>query len=993
MMRRPGRLRLGLGSGSLLVVLIFSACSGHRSRPTAAPSEWVEGVKEPVISLNGVWKFTTTPPADFWRNEVTPDDWPKIDVPGECLMQGFEIRHDVGYPYKRKIDIPADFAGRRALLRFDGVYSYARVWVNGQFVRDHYGGFTTWDCDITDLVSPGESAWLTVEVTDRLDDISYGSGYAHHLIGGILRDVWLVALPPDHITHVNIETDWDPGTRDAILKIDAGAALQDSRGGRLLFSLIDESGRRVRVGPSTMNLLPSRPAGEISCRLKSALPWNAEHPHLYTLVARLRAGGRLVEESRRRIGFRRVEVSGNRLLVNGRAVKLRGACRHDVHPLLGRRTTREIDRRDVLLAREANINFIRTSHYPPSRAFLEFCDEYGIYVEEETAVCFVGTHRLLPEYLKVSFTQDDPAFTERYLGQLREMVGRDRNHPSVIIWSIGNENLYGSNFQKEYDWLKQADPTRPVMFSYPGKVPAGVRCHDILSLHYPSYAGDLEQYGIRAQGFSAGGAEPVIYDEWAHVPCYNATTLVEDPNVRNFWGESIKKFWDATFESEAVGGAIWGMIDDVFMLPGECVGYGEWGIIDGWRRRKPEFWHVKKAYSPVRVLATSLAVPAPGQPLAISVFNRFDHTSLDELTLRWTWLGRSHAEAALPAVPPHARGEIQLPGRTWRAGDSVLLQFFRGRRFIDEELVTLGAAPSSEIQLSDQNMGHLTVERQAAGWRVSGGDVAWLISGRTGLLEAARTGGPRLIKAGPYPYLRILEAQAAWNQYRFFETDPKTWKLAQVELIQDGGQVEVRTTGSMGRFPARLRYAIEPDGGLTVDFEIDGPPPGRPTGLGLSFDLDAPAWLEWRRKGLWSVYPDGHIGRLAGNVPLCSGAVPSYREEPAGGWASDAWDFFLQGLVPPAGGAALLSNDARGLKENILRLTLGFEDSPGRLSLLANGDQAARLKAAPDGGLRLVVLTAWDYPDIDWGNFSRPFKVADHRRGRVRLLIDQGRSP
>ena len=127
---------------------------------------------------------------------------------------------------------------------------------------------------------------------------------------------------------------------------------------------------------------------------------------------------------------------------------------------------------------------------------------------------------------------------------------------------------------------------------------------------------------------------PVIFDEWAHVPCYNAATIIEDPNVRNYWGESLKAFWDAAFESDAVGGAIWGMIDDVFMLPGSCAGYGEWGIIDGWRRRKPEFWHTKKAYSPVRVLATSIEPPPSGRPLAVPVHNRFDHTGLEE------WEGR-----------------------------------------------------------------------------------------------------------------------------------------------------------------------------------------------------------------------------------------------------------------------------------------------------------------------------------------------------------------
>ncbi len=971
----------------LIIILILAACSRNRSGRADAPAERVPGVRDPVVSLNGTWKFTTAPPPDFWLNEVTPDAWPSIEVPGECLMQGFEIRHDVGYPYKKKFDIPADFASRRIFVRFDGVYSYARVWVNGRFVRDHHGGFTTWECDITDLVSPGSPAWLTVEVTDRLDDISYGSGYAHHLIGGILRDVALVARPSDHITHVNVETEWDSSYREATLKISSGAAFEKAERGRLRFALLDKNGRRVRLGPSTIDLTRSRPEGELLCRVETPLPWDAEHPNLYTLVTRLMTGRKTIQESRQRIGFREVEVAGNKLLVNGRPVKLRGACRHDVHPLLGRRATRELDRRDVLLAKEANINFIRTSHYPPSRTFLEYCDEYGIYVEEETAVCFVGTHRLLPEYAKVSFTQDDPAYADRYLGQLREMVGRDRNHPSVIIWSVGNENLFGSNFQKEYDWVKAADPTRPVMFSYPGKVPPGVRATDILSLHYPVVTGDLEQYGIRSTGFSCGD-KPVIFDEWAHVPCYNSTTLTEDPNVRNFWGESLKAFWDAAFESDAVGGAIWGMIDDVFMLPGSCVGYGEWGIIDGWRRPKPEFWHTKKAYSPVRVPATSIDPPAPGQPLVVPVHNRFDHTRLDEVTFRWAWRGKSQA-GNLPAVEPHARGEILLPGRDWRAGDTVLLQFFRGRRFIDEELVSLGGMPASETNSSDKNAPLMAVDSGPHRWTVSDGKITYLIGRRTGLIEEARTGGKLLLAGGPYLYLRALKDQVAWNQYGFFDTDPQTWSAGKVEIEKTAaGTVEVRTTGRMNGLPVRLNYVLETAGGLAVDFDLDAAPEGRPMGLGLSFDLEEPSWLEWDRKALWTTYPDGHIGRPAGDVPLGPGAGESYREEPRGSWGLDCWDFFLQGLHPALKNARLLSNDARSLKENITRLSVGSETGPARLSVVADGDQAARLKVTPDGRYHLIVLTAWDYPDIDWGNLERPFKVAEHRRGRVRLRLE-----
>ena len=162
-----------------------------------------------MLSLNGTWKFTLSPPSEFWLNSSDPAAWPDASVPGELVMQGFRISRDVEYPYKRSVLIPADFKGKRIILRFDGVYSYARVWVNGVLVREHHGGFTSWDCDITNHVTPGQAAWITVGVTDRSDEISYGSNYAKHYMGGILRDVKLVALPSSHATRLQLETDLD----------------------------------------------------------------------------------------------------------------------------------------------------------------------------------------------------------------------------------------------------------------------------------------------------------------------------------------------------------------------------------------------------------------------------------------------------------------------------------------------------------------------------------------------------------------------------------------------------------------------------------------------------------------------------------------------------------------------------------------------------------------------------------------------------------------
>ncbi len=966
------------------ICLTLAGCSGGRTHYLSTAVDEVAGVENPLVSLNGTWKFTLTPPQDFWSEEVDPDGWEDIEVPGECLMQGFKIRHNVGYVYKKEIAVPADFAGRRIILRFDGVYSYARVWVNGHFVRDHHGGFTSWDCDITDFVAPGRNAGLTVEITDRDDEISYGSGYAHHLIGGILRDVSLLARPQDHLSHLHAETDLDVEYRNAVLRIDAGVNFHEAKSAEVVFSLSDQKGKRVRVDPSRLDLTKDGPAGELNIPIERPLLWDAEHPNLYFLAAELRIGGKMVQRRVQRIGFREVEIAENELLVNGLPVKLRGACRHDVHPLLGRRSTGDLDRRDALLAKEANFNFIRTSHYPPSRSFLEFCDEVGLYVEEEAAVCFVGTHRS-PEYHQKSFSQDDPSFSGRYLGQLEEMVERDRNHPCVIIWSIGNENLYGANFQEEYDWVKRADATRPVMFSYPGKVPAGTVGTDILSMHYPSSGGDLTQYGIVARDFSCGPV-PVIFDEWAHVSCYNTLTLGEDPNVRNYWGESIQSFWDRTFESNGVGGAIWGMVDEVFLLPEGPVGYGPWGIVDGWRRKKPEFWHTQKAYSPVRVLETEVLEFAAGQPLRIPVQNRFDHTNLGELEIRWSSGGKSRSMPG-PDIPPRRKGEMAIPAQNWKAGDSGLIQFFQDSRFIDEELIRLGESEPDRSAVRSA-AAELRVEEGEKGIRVSGANLAFLISRRTGMIEEAEIGGRSLLTAGPSLHLRWIREQTAGNPDEFAEGGPKSWTLEKMGWLRNSHGIEFKVTGRMKGLSVQINYLISHDGEVSTAFRLLDIPAGAPAEIGIAYELKDAAWIEWQRKGLWSTYPEGHIGRLSGRALLGGSAATAYRQEPADAWAMDVWDYFLQGIDRPEDSFAFLSNDARSLKEGIYSCSVGFEESPARVIVEAEADRAVRLKPAEDGRIQLIILSNWDYPDLGWGNRMRPFKLEENRTGRISIRLE-----
>ena len=357
----------------------------------------VGGVKRPVLSMNGTW--------DFRYSVNSP--WTSIRVPGEAAMQGYAIRHDQWFTYRRKMTVPADWQGKRVVLRFDGVYSHAKLRVNGTLVREHHGGFTRWETDITQHVKTGQTFTVEIDVEDRIDDISYASGYAHHPIGGILRDVSLMAMPENYVYDCGVETQLDTLYRDANLiysfEYDGRSAA------KLAVSLYDAAGRQVPIVKRRFAVKPGH--NVISIPVKNPLKWDAEHPNLYTFNTTLTAPGKSIMSTSQEVGFRDIKVVKDRLLVNGRQVKLRGACRHDINPFMGRGTTAEDDSLDARLFHEANMNFVRTSHYPPNERFLKFCDRYGIYVESETACCFVDTHR--QKNYAPGATQNDPAFTER----------------------------------------------------------------------------------------------------------------------------------------------------------------------------------------------------------------------------------------------------------------------------------------------------------------------------------------------------------------------------------------------------------------------------------------------------------------------------------------------------------------------------------------------------------------------------------------------------
>lgn len=939
----------------------------------------VEGVAKPVLSLDGTWQFRYAPKGR----------WEPVAVPGELAMQGYAIEHDRPYTYRRTFTVPADFAGRRVILRFDGVYSHARLAVNGSFVREHHGGFTRWETDVTELVRPGRRNELMLEVTDRLDDISYASGYAHHPVGGILRSVTLFALPESSIYDFRAETLLDADYRDALLKIGFEAlSVSDAE---VVYTLTDPSGAPCPLAESRFALREGANSHELPVR--QPLKWDAEHPNLYTLSVRILRGGRPVCGFERSIGFRDVRVDGDRLLVNGRPVKLRGACRHDIHPTLGRTTTAELDSLDAVLFKRANMNFVRTSHYPPTERFLNYCDRYGIYVESETSVCFVDTWR--QKNYAPGNTQDSAEFAPRYLGACREMVKAFRTHPSVVLWSIGNESVYGRNFQQCRDWVKATDTTRPVIFSYPGTEGDRAPIYDILSMHYQDVNGNLDSWGRSVRGFQAPGI-PALFDEWAHPACYTYATLREDPNIREFWGHSIEKMWSGLFEARGgLGGAIWGYVDEIFMLPepkagtaywrefahtakpegyrGRCVGYGEWGIVDVWRREKPEFWATKKAYSPVRLLTSRVTSFHPGQRLLLPLYNRFDHTDLAEIEVRYAYRGVERRLAG-PRVAPHGKGLLVIPADEWAPGEELTIGFYTASgELIDRETLRLGDDRTTTCPTAPAACGALRIEETADRITVCGEGFEIPFSRASGLICGAASPDGTLIEEGPFLHLDInlnhLTGAEVRSQARQFLTSPGDWRKRSFACTLRGDAVEVTLAGSYGDVAVDYAIRILPDGVMNISYTVDGQPNGYLRETGLAFRLPGRIdSLSWERRGMWSCYPDDALAGNRGRAALYGSRPMRYGEHPARSWADDTHEYYYWSDAG-AGCTQPLTRRAKGMKENILRYGLSAGGGEVLTVYSADASLACRLSKPSDAELVLHVDSGWDYPEIAWGNY------------------------
>jgi beta-galactosidase len=430
--------------------------------------------------LNGVWKFKWLErpdqvPEDFWKPKFDVEEWAEINVPSNWQMEGFghpkfrnvALTFETDPPnipdyynptgcYKRKFEIPKSWNDKEIILRFEGIKSAAYIWVNGKRVGYNQGGFEPAEFNITPFVKRGEND-LAVQVL-RFSDGSYLENQDMWRLSGIYRDVKLVAYPKTYIHDFYVVTDLDRNYEDATLVVETVVrnAEKDTSSCALEFDVFnDENESILKDGIQSMNFKTAPDSIKkvtLSTLVVNPEKWSAEFPNLYTLLIQLKnEEGEILEAFTKKIGFREVEYRNHILTVNGVPVKLNGVNSHMHHPEHGQAVPLETLKQDLILMKQFNINCVRTCHYPPTPEYLDLADELGIYIVDE-----VGDEAHANIHLS-----GNRAWTEMYKDRSRKLVYRDRNHPSVIMWSAGNESGSGFNINEVIKTGKEIDPSRP----------------------------------------------------------------------------------------------------------------------------------------------------------------------------------------------------------------------------------------------------------------------------------------------------------------------------------------------------------------------------------------------------------------------------------------------------------------------------------------------------------------------------------------------------
>ncbi len=884
-------------------------------------------------SLNGTWKFhwVKSPedrPRDFYRPGFDAGKWDEIPVPSNWQMLGYgiPIYTNVTYPfpknppyidhsydpvgsYLRTFRVPAEWKGRRILIHFDGVESAFYIWVNGKKVGFSEGSRTPAEFDLTPYLKEGDNL-LAVEVY-RWSDGSYLEDQDFWRLSGIYRDVYLYSTPRVHLRDFFVKADLVNHYRDGYLSVEGEVRNYGRKAAKVTVSpaLLDGKGKEVSLPPLSVSLSLD-PGGKGTFQLGALVPsprkWSAEDPYLYTLLLTVKgAGGEVIEVIPCRVGFRKVEIKGRVFYINGVPVKLKGVNRHEHDPITGHYITEESMLKDIFLMKRLNINTVRTCHYPDTPEWYDLCDQYGIYLLDEANIESHGMGYNLKYTLG-----NNPSWKAAHLDRTERMVHRDKNHPSVIIWSLGNEAGPGCNFVATSALVHKLDPTRPVHYERMDSVA------DIDSVMYP-----------RADWLAARGREerkkPFFMCEYAHA-MGNAVG-----NLKEYW-EAIEKY------PGLMGGCIWDWVDQGLKKNVVIDGRKTWfwayggdygdkpnsgnfcinGVVFPDRKLPPKAEEVKKVYQYVSVEPVDLAAGK------IKIKNKYFFTNLGEYDVTWkvTGEGKVLQEGRLEEpldLPPGKSAVVALPLKkidSAPGGEYWLTVSFRERKdrpWAEKGYVTAweqlrlpaGAPPRL---LSKDSVPPLRMEDDGSRVVLSGASFRAVFDKKSGMMTSLAYGGKEILASLPGAGPSLLAWRAPTDNDKRFRGP---WSRAglpelsgrlrsfEARRAAPGAAVIENTILSKGkkldRFLPRCTYTVMGNGWIRLDSQVEplAVPDILPR-IGLKLAL-APEYerVVWYGRGPRENYPDRKTGSPVGlyETTVTKMYVPYVRPQETGNREDVRW--------------------------------------------------------------------------------------------------------
>ena len=811
-------------------------------------------------SLDGDWKFHWVPrpeerPVGFYKPDYDVSGWKTIPVPSNVEVQGYgtPIYTNITYPfkadwptvthepprdwtmhaerdavssYRRTFTVPAAWKGRETFLKFDGVDAGFFLWVNGQKVGYSQNSRNAAEFDVTEFLKPGQNT-VAVEVY-RLTAGSYLEDQDMWRLSGIFRNVTLWSAPKLHVQDTFLTTDLDSAYRDATLRTIAkvhnyGSTPSPEK--TLSVDLFDPKGTKVGTTTTRVPAIAPGAEGEVTGSLKVANPekWSSENPILYTAVLRLGSGEILAH----RVGFRQVEIKGRVFMVNGKPVKLKGANRHEMSPETGHYVTEADMIRDLTMLKRANANHVRTSHYSDDPRWYELCDEWGIYLVAEANLECHGLYNVLDR---------EPRFERMIVDRNVANVENFKNHPSVLIWSMGNECGGGSNLRAAERTVRAMDPSRPTHYEAFGEGannPAGI------DSHMYTQPAELEKI---AQSTTL--TKPMYLCEYAHAMNNSMGALGEYNDLFDkypalmggaIWEWEDQGLWnrrDPAHPYLAYGGGFGDKPNDHFFI--------HKGVVFSDRSPKPHFPEVKRAYQWI-----AFRDDGGGK---ITVKNRFNDTDLSKYDFSWS-LVSAHGPVAKGAIPSFSLApgrektltldlpkeyDVDSAGRFLSIAASLRTsERWAGKGY--EIANAQFAIPTRGSYFIRTLQGELDLTESADAIRVSGDGFAVAFDRKTGLLSELDQNGRNLLLPGGGPRPHLWRAQhrnddgwaaGGWKAADLMNLKPEVLGLtAEPRVYIDAKKpyevavtASVRYVGANGFSVLHLaRYTVRPDGTILVD--------------------------------------------------------------------------------------------------------------------------------------------------------------------------------